>query len=61
MASELADAMDQLVCERSVIEGRYCHCDDVDRPVPTNLSRENIVEELTIEGSEPIKLQWRPQ
>lgn len=61
MATEITDAMVQLVCERFVIEGRYCHCDDGDSPVPTNLSREDIVEELTKEWSEPTKLQWRPQ
>ena len=61
MLSELAAAMAQLVCERFVIEGRYCHCDDVERPVPTNLPRENIVEELTREWCEPTTLQWRMQ
>ena len=49
LAAELADAMAKLVCERFVIEGRHCHCDDVERPVQTNLPRENIVEELTRE------------
>ena len=49
----------ELVCERFVIEGRHCHCDDVERPVQTNLPRENIVEELTGEWCEPTTLQWR--
>ena len=61
MATELANAMVQLVCEQFVIEGRYCHCDDGERPVPTNLSREDIVEELTQEWCEPTKPQWRLQ
>jgi late competence protein required for DNA uptake (superfamily II DNA/RNA helicase) len=28
LAAELATAMGKLVCEMSVIENRYCHCDD---------------------------------
>ena len=61
LATELADAMVQLVCERFVIEGRYCHCDDVERPVPTNLPQENIVETLTRKWCEPTTLQGRLQ
>ena len=40
---ELADAMVELVCERFVIEGRHCHCDDVDGPVQTDPPREGGV------------------
>jgi bacterioferritin len=29
-AAELVAAMDQLVCDKTVLEGPYCHCDDVD-------------------------------
>ena len=61
LATELADAMVHLVCERFVIEGRYCHCDDEDRPVQADLPREHIVEEMTQEWCEPTKLQWRLQ
>ena len=30
LPDELAAAMDDLVCERAVIEGPHCHCHDVD-------------------------------
>jgi bacterioferritin len=30
-AAELDAAMDQLVCDKTVTEGPYCHCDEVDR------------------------------
>lgn len=28
--AELAATMDALVCKKTVFEGSYCHCDDVD-------------------------------
>jgi len=37
LAAELAAAMYELVCGRVVIENRYCHCDDAEGPVQTNL------------------------
>ena len=37
LAAELAAAMYELVCGRVVIENRYCHCDDDEGPVQTNL------------------------
>jgi hypothetical protein len=40
VAAELAAAMYKLVCERGVIENRYCHCDEVDRPVQADLHRD---------------------
>jgi hypothetical protein len=40
---ELVDAMVELVCERFVIEGRHCHCDDVEGPVQADLPREGNV------------------
>ena len=40
LAAELAEAMYELVCEKAVIEGRHCHCDDVENPVQMNLQRE---------------------
>lgn len=43
LAAELADAMVQLVCGAFVIEGRHCHCDDVENPVQTNMPREGRV------------------
>ena len=61
LAAELADAMAELVCERFVIEGRHCHCDDVEGSVHTYLPREIIVEVIAGEGREPIKLEWRLQ
>jgi hypothetical protein len=42
LATELVDAMRELVCPMVVIEGRYCHCDDVEGPVHTNLPRETV-------------------
>jgi len=42
LATELADAMRELVCPMVVIEGRHCHCDDVEGPVQTNLPRETV-------------------
>ncbi len=36
-AAELAAAMYALVCEKAVIENRYCHCDDVEGPVEAKL------------------------
>lgn len=38
LAAELATAMYELVCERAVIENRYCHCDDVESSVEAKLS-----------------------
>ena len=40
MASELAAAMYELVCEMAVIERRHCHCDDVEGPLHVKLPRE---------------------
>jgi len=37
LAAELVTAMGKLVCEMSVIENRYCHCDDVESPVEAKL------------------------
>jgi len=37
LAAELAAAMYELVCGRVVIENRYCHCDDDEGPMQTNL------------------------
>lgn len=42
LATDLADAMHELVCAMVVIEGRHCHCDDVEDPVQTNLPREAV-------------------
>ena len=30
---ELAAAMNNLVCEREIIEGPHCHCDEINRPM----------------------------
>ena len=43
LAAELAAAMYELVCGRAVIESRYCHCDDVESPVPADLLRQGRV------------------
>jgi hypothetical protein len=43
LAAELAAAMNELVCERAVIESRQCHCADVKDPELANLSREVVV------------------
>lgn len=40
MAVELEDAMGELVCGRFVVEGRHCHCDDVETPVNADLPGE---------------------
>jgi hypothetical protein len=32
-AAELATAMNELVCDKAVIEGPHCHCDEVDSPM----------------------------
>ena len=40
LAAELAAAMYELVCGKVVIENRYCHCDEAEGPVQTDLSRE---------------------
>ena len=37
LAAELTAAMYDLVCEKTVIENRYCHCDDVESPVEAKL------------------------
>jgi len=37
LAVELADAMGELVCDKFVIEGRHCRCDDDEAPVKANL------------------------
>lgn len=43
LAVELADAMGELVCEQFVIEGRHCHCDDLEAPVNADLPGEGSV------------------
>jgi hypothetical protein len=43
LAAELADAMHGLVCEMVVFEGRYCHCDNGEDPVQTNMPQEGHV------------------
>lgn len=30
LAADLAAVMDELVCEKTVFEYSYCHCDDID-------------------------------
>lgn len=37
LAAELAASMYDLVCERAVIENRYCHCVDVESPLEAKL------------------------
>lgn len=49
-ATELAEAMDALVCEKTIFEGSYCHCDDVD-----SLSRAGSRPEETANPLEPAK------
>ena len=61
LASELAEAMVDLVCGRFVIEGRHCHCNDDEDPMQPNLLREIVVEVISWEGREPTKLEWRLQ
>jgi len=29
-AAELAESMDALVCEKTLLKSSYCHCEDVD-------------------------------
>ena len=41
LASELAAAMYELVCEMAVIESRHCHCDDVGGPLHVKTPRED--------------------
>jgi hypothetical protein len=48
LASELAAAMYELVCEMAVIERRHCHCDDVEGPLHVKLPREGRVEALSL-------------
>lgn len=40
LASELAAAMYELVCDMAVIETRHCHCDDVEGPLHVKTPRE---------------------
>jgi hypothetical protein len=40
LASELAAAMYELVCDMAVIESRHCHCDDVGGPLHVKTPRE---------------------
>lgn len=35
LPADLAAAMDELVCGWAVIEGPYCHCDEVDSSMQT--------------------------
>jgi hypothetical protein len=60
LATELADAMRELVCPMVVIEGRHCHCDDVEDPVQTNLPRKVVVA-LTGESPETTTSEGGPQ
>jgi hypothetical protein len=60
LASELADAMRELVCPLVVIEGRYCHCDDVEGPVHTHLLRETVGT-FAAESSAPATSEGGPQ
>jgi hypothetical protein len=60
LATELADAMRDLVCGMVVIEGRHCHCDDVEDPVQTNLPRK-VVGALTGESSATSTSEGGPQ
>lgn len=41
LASELAAAMYELVCDMAVIESRHCHCDDVGGPLQVKTPRED--------------------
>lgn len=46
-AADLAAAMDELVCGWAVIEGPYCHCDEVEssmRARPLRDKRDNLAE-----------------
>ena len=43
LPDELADAMAQLVCGMFVIEGRHCHCDDIEDPVQSTMPPEGRV------------------
>ena len=60
LATDLADAMRELVCGMVVLEGRHCHCDDVEGPVQTNLPRE-AVGALAGESSETTTSEGGPQ
>ena len=60
LAAELASAMQALVCGLVVIEGRHCHCDDVEGPVHTNLPHERRGA-LAGESSETITSEGGPQ
>ena len=60
LATDLADAMLELVCGMVVLEGRHCHCDDVEGPVQTNLPREALGA-LAGESSETTTLEGGPQ
>lgn len=51
LPGELVDAMTQLVCGMFVIEGRHCHCDDLEDPVESTMPREGRLA-LTRESSE---------
>jgi hypothetical protein len=53
LPGELADAMVQLVCGMFVIEGRHCHCDDIEDPVQSTMPREERIA-LTRESPEII-------
>ena len=51
LPGELVDAMTQLVCEMFVIEGRHCHCNDLEAPVESTMPQEGRLP-LTRESSE---------
>ena len=51
LAVELADAMGELICEKFVIEGRHCHCGDVEAPTSAGLPREGSVSVAPARGS----------
>jgi hypothetical protein len=60
LAAELKDAMRELVCRMVVIEGRHCHCDDVEDPVQTNLPRK-VVGAFAGESPETTTSEGGPQ
>jgi hypothetical protein len=60
LATELADAMRDLVCGMVVIEGRHCHCDEVEGPVQTNLPRK-VGGALAGKSSATFKSEGGPQ
>ena len=60
LATELAATMHDLVCGMAVIEGRYCHCNDVDSLVQVKLPRKGR-DSLAGESSEMTASEGEPQ